>query len=350
MLLRLFEEMGLLEGQDQDGQPVVAEQFLCRDPQERVFYKGRWYEGLYLRAGASAEDLAQLQAFRQEIERWVGWRDARQRRAFTIPVAAGSDDAEVTALDRMSMAEWLGQHGWTSPRLRWLVNYACRDDYGTAPEETSAWAGVFYFAARVRKPGAEAQPFVTWPEGNGRLVAHFYQQLQGQARLGLAAAEVIPTDPEGRRGVDVVAVDATGSKVCGFHADQVVFAAPHFLTRYLLRPYREAAPRHVSEFEYGSWMVANLFLRDRPTGRGCPPAWDNVLYDSPSLGYVLATHQQGLERGPTVLTYYYPLCDASPRAARARLLSMDWQGCADVALTDLARATRRFADWWNGWM
>ena len=26
-----------------------------RDPQERIFYKGRWYEGLYLSAGASAE-------------------------------------------------------------------------------------------------------------------------------------------------------------------------------------------------------------------------------------------------------------------------------------------------------
>ena len=84
--------------------------------------------------------------------------------------------------------------------------------------------------------------------------------------------------------------------------------------------------------------MANLTLSDRPPGRGFPLAWDNVLYESPSLGYVVATHQQERDRGPTVFTYYYPLCDADSRAARARLLGLDWQQCADVVLTDLARA------------
>jgi hypothetical protein len=94
----------------------------------------------------------------------------------------------------------------------------------------------------------------------------------------------------------------------------------------------------VREFQYGAWMVANLFLKDRPGGRGFPLAWDNVLYESPSLGYVVATHQRGLDRGPTVFTYYYPLCDDDPRAARQRLLDTDWRGWTDVALTDLSRA------------
>jgi NADPH-dependent 2,4-dienoyl-CoA reductase/sulfur reductase-like enzyme len=50
-LVSLLGEMGVIEGSDKNGEPVVAEQFLCRDPEERVFYKGRWYEGLYLHAG-----------------------------------------------------------------------------------------------------------------------------------------------------------------------------------------------------------------------------------------------------------------------------------------------------------
>src|SRR5262249_16776811 len=66
--------------------------------------------------------------------------------------------------------------------------------------------------------------------------------------------------------------------------------------------------------------------------------WDNVLYESPSLGYVVATHQRGLDYGPTVFTYYYPLCDANPRAARTRLLGLGWREWADVTLTDLGRA------------
>jgi hypothetical protein len=85
-------------------------------------------------------------------------------------------------------------------------------------------------------------------------------------------------------------------------------------------------------------MVANMFLKDRPVGNGFPLAWDNVLYESPSLGYVVATHQMGVDRGPTVFTYYYAMCGADPKEARDKLLWMDWKSCADVVLTDVERA------------
>jgi hypothetical protein len=220
------------------------------------------------------------------------------------------------------------------------VDYACRDDYGARLDHISAWAGLFYFASRERRPGEEAQPYITWPEGNGFVVNHLYRKVQKNVRLGWAVAEVVPTDPAGKKGLDVIAVDAAGREARCWQTDQVVFAAPQFMTRYLIRPYRESPPRHVAEFEYGAWMVANLFLKDRPEARGFPLAWDNVLYESPSLGYVVATHQRCLDYGPTVLTYYYPLCEANPRDARTRLLGLDWQGCADIALADLERAHR----------
>jgi len=361
-LVSLLEEVGVLEGVDEAGEPVVAEQFLCRDPEERVFYRGRWYEGLYLHAGAGEEDALQLQIFNSEVDAWAAWRDARGRRAFDIPVSACSDDAEATALDRLSMAEWMDARGLRSPRLRWLVDYACRDDYGLTAEQTSAWAGLFYFASRMKAPGVEAQSLITWPEGNGRLVKHLFEKARARVRLGLAVADIRPAGARSRSGVgagsqnvgadsrsvagggpggvEVVAVRADGRTAVGFRADKVIFAAPQFLTKYVVGPYREgAAPAHVGEFEYGAWMVANLFLDERPRpGFGFPPAWDNVLYESPSLGYVTATHQRGLERGPTVFTYYYPLADADPRAARTRLLSAGRDEWADIALSDLQRA------------
>ncbi len=340
-LVELLDEMNVLEGRDADGEPVVAEQFLCRDPEERVFYKGRWYEGLYLHAGQNAVDVAQLAAFNREVDGWAAWRDRRGRRAFSIPIATGSNDAEVTALDRITMDEWMKERGFNSPRLRWLIDYACRDDYGLTVEQTSAWAGLFYFASRMRAPGDEAQSLITWPEGNGRLVAHLYHKARTKVRLGLAASEIIPMGEGNRASVDVVALSSDGRSAVGFHARKVIFAAPHFLTKYLIRPYGESAPpTHVAEFQYGAWMVANLFLKDRPSSVGFPLAWDNVLYESPSLGYVAATHQRGLDRGPTVFTYYYPLCDDDPSAARRRLLEADWKSWADVTLTDLSRAHR----------
>jgi hypothetical protein len=337
-LIALLDEMNMLEGRDQYGEPIVAEQYLCRDPEERVFYKGQWFQGLYLRAGASPDDQAQLDRFEAEVNGWVAWRDGRGRRAFTIPVAAASNDLEVTELDKISMAEWMSRRGYDSPRLRWLVDYSCRDDYGLTVDQTSAWAGLFYFASRVDGPGQHAQQLMTWPEGNGRLVSHLYDKAKSKVRLGFAAAEIKPLQQSGKSGVDVAAIDYEGQSAIGIHADQVIFAAPQFLSRHIISDFRESPPSHVADFEYGSWMVANLFLRERPKDRGFPLAWDNVLYESPSLGYVVATHQRGLDRGPTVFTYYYPLCDASPREARSRLLAADRAAWADVCLTDLQLA------------
>jgi hypothetical protein len=337
-LVSLLDEMGILEGKDKDGEPIVAEQFLCRDPEERVFFKGKWYEGLYLRAGATADDLAQLDAFHKEVKKLVAWRDSKGRRAFAIPVANSSNDAEITRLDTITMAEWMKEHSFTSSRLRWLVDYSCRDDYGMTVEQTSAWAGLFYFCSRVKKPEDEAEPLITFPEGNGRMVAHLYDKAKAKVQLGLAAAEIVPVTVNGRASVDVIAVSHDGQTARGFHAEQVIFAAPHFLSRYLIRDYRDKPPAHVGEFQYGSWMVANLFLKNRPQDKGFPLCWDNVFYESPSLGYVVATHQRGIDRGASIFTYYYPLCDDDPRAARQRLLDADWASWADVVLTDMSRA------------
>lgn len=325
-LIELLREMNVLE----DG--VVAEQFLCREPEERVFVHGRWYEGLYLHAGASDDDFRQLKRFDEEIAKWIGWRDAKGRRAFDIPVSRCSDDAEVTELDRMSMGEWLDARGFTSPRLRWLVEYGTRDDYGSLLGDTSAWAGIFYFASRVHAAGEESRPLIVFPEGNGRFVAHLAKS--ARVETGWLVADVNPTDD----GVEVTAVSADGRHLRGLRAKHVIFAAPQFVARYVIRPWRDEPPPHVAEFAYGSWMVANLTLRDRPRSHGFPLAWDNVLYDSPSLGYVVATHQRGVDHGPTVFTYYYPLCDAEPRRARERLLVAGRDEWADVALADLGRA------------
>ena len=336
-LIILLDELGVLDGRDAGDEPVVVEQFLCRDPQERLFIDGLWQEGLRPATGQSAADQRDWDAFQAHIDQWVAWRDARGRRAFSIPLSAGSDDAEVAALDRLSMADWLSQQDLKSARLRWLVDYACRDDFGLSIEQTSAWAGLFYFASRVRSPGAEAQPLVTWPEGNGRLVDHLCAPIVDKMRVGWAVFEIVPVAGEAP-GVDVVAVSRGGNDVLGFHAQHAIFCAPHFLAPHLIRGFKEQRGTDAAEFEYGSWLVANLLLRDRPVETGFPLAWDNVLYESPSLGYVAATHQQGIDRGPTVFTYYYPFCDDDPRAARERLSSLDWNGCAEIVLADLERA------------
>ena len=63
-----------------------------------------------------------------------------------------------------------------------------------------------------------------------------------------------------------------------------------------------------------------------------------MIYDSPSLGYVVATHQSGRDHGATVLTYYLPLVDDDARGARQRLLATTWPEWCERILADLGRA------------
>ncbi|MDM7921475.1 MAG: FAD-dependent oxidoreductase [Pyrinomonadaceae bacterium] len=332
-LIGLLDEMSLTEGRSSDGDPVIKEQFLCREPEERVFYKGRWYEGLYMHAGESDEDKRQFAEFQKQIDLWVNWRDAKGRRAFVVPSANCSDDAEVTALDRVSFAEWLRQKGFTSERLIWYCDYACRDDYGLRLEQTSAWAGLFYFCSRVRKSGDESQPFITFPEGNGRFVRHLAEAAGDRLERSRMAVSVIPTAD----GADVITL--SGGELFGYRCKNVIYASPIFTAPFVIKGFREVPPFDAAAFHHNAWFVANLTLRDRPKprfARDFPLAWDNVLYESPSLGYVNATHQKGIDYGPSVWTYYYPMC--REEGPRTTLFNYEWREMADVCLTDIGRA------------
>lgn len=334
-LIALLDEMSLTEGRKADGEIIIGEQFLCREPEERVFYKGRWYEGLYLNVGASEDDKNQYQAFQKEIDFWVNWRDSAGKRAFVLPVANCSTDAEAIALDKISFGDWLRQKGFTSERLIWYCDYATRDDYGLKLEQTSAWAGLFYFCSRVRKSGEESQPFITFPEGNGKFINFLHEKIKDKTRMKTVALEIIPNE----KGVDVIYLNTEANEIRGLHCEKAIFAAPIFTAKYLIRDFKTNPPNFAKEFEHNAWFVANLFLKDRPKPRFAkdfPLAWDNVLYESPSLGYVNSTHQKGIDYGAAVFTYYYPMCHE--KEVRAKLFGLNHQELADIVLSDLSRA------------
>ncbi|MGI9034474.1 MAG: FAD-dependent oxidoreductase [Pyrinomonadaceae bacterium] len=334
-LIALLDEMNLTEGRTANGEIVVKEQFLCREPEERVFYKGRWYENLYLNVGASDDDKRQYAEFQKQIDYWINWRDANSFRAFTLPIANCSTDAEVTALDKISFGDWLRNKGFTSERLFWYCDYATRDDYGLKLGDASAWAGLFYFCSRVRKSGEESQVFITFPEGNGHFVNYLADKIADKIRLKTIALEIIPRE----NGVDVIYLNTATNEIRGLHCEKVIFAAPIFTAKYVIRDFKQNAPAYVNEFQHNAWFVANLFLKDRPKNRfpkDFPLAWDNVLYESPGLGYVNATHQKGIDYGAAVFTYYYPMC--SEENGRAKLFSLDHSQLTDIITTDLSRA------------
>jgi hypothetical protein len=92
--------------------------------------------------------------------------------------------------------------------------------------------------------------------------------------------------------------------------------------------------------DYAPWIVANLTLSEPPYVRpvGAPLSWDNVIHDSRSLGYVVATHQGVSSRpGPTVLTWYRPLTEDAPAAGRRRIFQVSREAWAEAALADIGK-------------
>ncbi len=89
---------------------------------------------------------------------------------------------------------------------------------------------------------------------------------------------------------------------------------------------------------YSPWLVANLTVNNLEERSGTPLSWDNVIYDSPSLGYVEATHQQIQQiKEKRVLTYYWPLTHLDPVAAREWALQRKHADWTDAIIADLRK-------------
>ena len=274
--------------------------------------------------GASEADRAQYAAFFAAMDSFRAARGTDGRKAFAIPIDQSSADEQFRALDRISMADWMRARGWDSAPLLWYVDYGCRDDYGTAMTDVSAWAGIHYHAARDGRggDGAAPQAVLTWPDGNGHIVRRM-KAIVGPALCSALAWRVQP----GSEGVAVDVFEPGCNASRRIVARAAVLATPRFVADRLLG--RTGDPAQTLAQSYAPWMVANVTLGRRPGGRGAPLCWDNVIYGSRSLGYVVATHQslQQVQRR-TVLTYYWPLSGQSPADARRAALARDlpeWQ-------------------------
>jgi glycine/D-amino acid oxidase-like deaminating enzyme len=303
----LFTELGLLR----DG--VWDERHLCHSPQERLFLHGRWQEGLEPVIAASRADREQYARFEERIA------ELRAGGRFTLPMEDGAAGID-PRLDRLSMDAWMDAAGLTSPYLRWLVDYACRDDYGVRSAGAAAWAGIHYFASRE---GEEKGP-LTWPEGNGWITARLLERLGRFVRTGEGVWRIRRA---GRRW-------EVFTETAVYEVEALLYCAPGYLAGFL---FEDPLPRW--PLDYSPWLVANLTLDRQPRETGAEPAWDNVIYDSPGLGYVIATHQNlGRRRERTVWTYYHAFAEGRPADYRRVLLGGDWGLWRDRILADLARA------------
>jgi hypothetical protein len=331
-LLDFLQEVNVITGFEQ-GLPKYNELYLCFDPKERLYINEHWQEGLIPQDGVPSEDQQQIQRFLGLMEDLRNKVGSDLKFAFTIPVEESSWDKSILALDLVSMDQWMIENKFTSPYLIWYINYCCSDDFGTTSKNTSAWAGLHYFASRKGKGFQVGHDTVlTWPEGNGWLMDQLKSNVTDQIFPQCLAYQV--------------SINPTNSTVLFFNdmekefqeivAEKVIIATPQFVTQHIL-----AQPNRLdyTSFEYAPWMVANLTINgELNEKRGEALAWDNVVYQSSSLGYVNAMHQHLSTATPKkVITYYKPLPQYPYSATRKDLQTKTWENWLTSILQDLSR-------------
>ena len=328
----LLEEFGLRRRVA--GRWTYDERHLCHSPQERLFVDGAWQEGLLPLQGVGASTLAQYRRFAEAVT---------QAGAFAIPTFRSPWPPAMAALDAITFAAWLDQQGLGDARLRWYLDYCCRDDYGAGIASVSAWAGLHYFASRhgFHVPGegaadGEREGVLTWPEGNAWLTRRMAAPLGERMHTGRIVVRIAAA----RHGVEVDVFDPATASVQRWQAAQCIVALPLFIAARVLENPPPALRQAAAQLRYAPWLVANVHLgeplADRP---GAAPSWDNVVFDArpgaEGLGYVDAMHQSLLPvPGATVLTCYRALGLAPAR--RQALFAEPWTHWRDTLFAELA--------------
>ncbi len=333
--ISFLQENGVITGFDDKGLPVYNEMFLCFDSQERLFINGNWQEGVIPKRGLQKEDQKEIERFFVLMNEYRLLKGSDGKYAFNIPVNDSSSDEALQRLDNITMQQWLSQHHFTSPYLSWYVNYCTRDDFATTVDKVSAWAAIHYYASRKGiASNAQSADVLTWPEGNGFLMNKLLQVCKQQVRLNALTTSIKQTN----NGVEVSFLDTLTQKKVLVHAQQCILACPQYITGRLLhdKSRMDTVKQH---FSYTPWLVANIktTFPKHPAEIGL--SWDNVFYNSPSLGYVNATHQLPQQTvGLTNITYYLPLTDSDAKTERVKASTLAHEDWCKMIMADMEKA------------
>lgn len=332
--IAFLEEHNVITGFDKNGLPLYNEFYLCFDAQERLFINGKWQEGIVPKSGLQSSDLKETEKFLALMDRYRELKGSDGKYAFDIPLQQSSQDKEWQDLDQVTMRAWLLQHNFKSKYLHWYINYCTRDDFATTYDKVSAWAGIHYFASRKGKAGnASGSDVLTWPEGNGFLMNCLLQSCSSNIRTNALATSV---EVHGH-GVRVVFLDTVTKKKIAIEASQCILACPQYVAARLLKDDRRSAIVK-SNYFYTPWLVANIKTNYIFKSAGTELSWDNVFYNSQSLGYVDATHQMLQQVTETKnITYYFPLTNGEVAAERKRVSALSHEDWCDLVIEDLEK-------------
>jgi len=328
-LLNFLEEEKIITGYDTHGYPIFDEQQLTFSPQERLFYKNTWQEGLVPKFGISAHVNEELSRFFDMMEDFRLAKGADGKYHFDIPLSFVSSDDKYKELDFITMQHWMAANNFTSVEILEYIDYCCRDDFGLGIAHVSAWAGVHYFAARKHNSGdTYKENVLTWPEGNSRLATHLKKYSTDKTLVNHIVFDIAINNGS----VEIKAFNAEKKETVSIIAQKVILATPQFVNGYLM-PERKLL---VKKFTYAPWLLATLTLSDLPADFSQPLSWDNVIFKGQGLGYIYDQHQSLKQlQEKTVITYYHSFSSSDSKKTRKAVYQKSKGYWKEFVLSDL---------------
>lgn len=328
-LLQFLEEEKIILDYDANGFPVFDETQMAFAPEERLFYKNSWQEGLVPKTGNSTKEDQEFNRFFKIMDDFRNKKDASGKFWFTIPLSETSTDDKVKALDQLTMKEWIAKNDFSTPSFLDFIDYCCRDDFGLGIAHVSAYAGIHYFAGRKQNATKDKKDTVlTWPEGNARLAHHLQKYTKEKNLKNHLVYKLTILNNK----VECLAYDALTKTSTRIIANKVLMATPQFVNQYLLKNRRELS----NNFHYTPWLLATLVVNNLDDNSSFPLSWDNVIHGSNGLGYVY-DQQQDFQQIHTkkVITYYYSFSSGNLKKTRRTMYKKPKEYWTKMVFEDL---------------
>ncbi|MCC6372142.1 MAG: NAD(P)-binding protein, partial [Bacteroidia bacterium] len=271
-LMAFLNEQGIIKSFDEKGRPVFNETDLCFDPEERLYIRGVFQEGLVPEYGLSKEEKLETKLFFDWIKIFKEKKGSDGKYFFEMPCALASTDKDFDFLDKITFEKYLAQNNFTSPHLLWYLNYCCRDDYGGGIARVSAWAGINYFASHRAEPAnTDASRILTWPEGNGYLVKLFEKKLSNHITTSCLVESISIVNDN----VELLVKNFTNNTITRVLCKQCVLAVPPFVVAKILSPQLNYPVELTKQLEHSPWLVATVMLSHLDANKQSPLCWDN---------------------------------------------------------------------------
>ncbi|RYY67027.1 MAG: hypothetical protein EOO13_15045 [Chitinophagaceae bacterium] len=175
---------------------------------------------------------------------------------------------------------------------------------------------------------------LTWPEGNNFLARKLKASYEGKIRTNSLVYSIEPIES----GVHIDYFDPITNSSKRIKAKKCIVCTPQFVNKRIIKNRAVKYENAYDQFSYSPWMIANLTMKPLDERNGRPLSWDNVFYNSESLGYVNATHQLPQQVfGARNLTYYLPLTGGDSKAERVKAASLTHEDWCKLVIADMEK-------------